>query len=142
VFFHLIAQHNVNGSTLTIDGMNITSPTTDSFDLGLKSRISNTGVISATLDPMNLTMSTMDGDVIGYISVPSVHATPTGADLNVNQNFVIHDIPAFETFSLGLLKNNTVQFQVSGATTLHALGQKTDVTFQKVLTMAGISLTC
>jgi hypothetical protein len=117
--------------------MNITDPTPDSFQLGLSSRITNTGVISATLDPMNLTMATMDGDVIGYISVPSVHATPSGADLIVNQKFVLDNITAFEGFSLGLLHNETVQFQVSGTTTLHAFGQKTSVTFQKVIAMAG-----
>jgi hypothetical protein len=139
VFFHFIAQHNVNGSTLTIEMMNITSPTPNSFELGLQSRIANTGIISATLDSMNLTMSTMQGNVLGYISVPEVHATPGGADLSVSQNFVIHDIAAFEDFNLALLRNQTAQFQVKGETTLHALGQKTDVKFDKILSMPGAS---
>jgi len=137
VVFPKIAQSSVNGSTLTIESMNLTDPTADGFYLSLSSKLENTGPISASLDPMSLSLLSMDGQLLGNISTPQINASPSGTEVDISQFFQIIDMAAFNKFTSGLLKNSTASFQVHGQTTLRALGQKTQVTLTKAVNMTG-----
>ena len=137
MFFPQLAQRSVDGSDLIIQGMNITAPSPEGFTLDLRSRIENTGPISATLDPMTLSLTTLDGKVLGNITTPELHARSSGEDLTVSQRFTITNTAGFFQFGVGLLLNQTAQFRVSGQTTLRALGQHTTVQYNKTIAIPG-----
>lgn len=137
VIFPKIAQSSVSGSILTIEFMNLTNPVANGFHLTLESKLDHTGPIAATLDPMNLSLLTQDGQLLGNIPTPEIHAVPSGTVVTISQFFEILDLSAFNRFTSGLLENSTAIFEVSGATTLHALGHATNVRFTKTLNMTG-----
>ncbi|KAL2053437.1 hypothetical protein ABVK25_006431 [Lepraria finkii] len=137
--FPHISQHDINGSTLTIQSLVLSSPTPDSFHLVQTSVIGNGSPYHPNLDAFNASLS-LDGRApYAYIEIPQVHATAQATTV-VDQDVSITDLDAFTDYNIAVLQNEDVKLDVKGKTALHEMRFPTNtVNYDKAVTMKGLN---
>ncbi|KAL2371386.1 hypothetical protein RJZ57_004166 [Blastomyces gilchristii] len=134
-----IAQREVNRSTLTINSMEITDPTPDSFRIKVDQTIGSKSKFHPQLDAFNATIATAgSGKPFITLEVPPVKASD-GANAVIDQ-IVMPDLESFTDYSIQVMKSETVDLEITGRTGLKEGSlPKTTVDYHKVITMKGLN---
>lgn len=137
-----IAQILVDASKLDIEQITITSCTDSTFLLSMTARIHNTGPLPATISHMVLAMhATATGPALARISLPVIHAVPSGTTCTVSSQLIeILDPAALRTFSANLLQQAELPAYLRGTGTLTPLDiekSSTQVRYEKVALLRG-----
>ncbi|KAI9720411.1 MAG: hypothetical protein M1812_002917 [Candelaria pacifica] len=142
VAYPKIAQDGVNDSTLEIQSMSLTNPTTDSFDLELKTVVRSDNQYHPNLDAFNasLYINNTDGKPFSYIQIPAVHATKEALSIS-NQTVNIADFSSqFADYAGVVLGSEQYNLIVKGRTDLHEMKfPTTTVDYNKQVTLKGLN---
>ncbi|KLJ05890.1 hypothetical protein EMPG_10672 [Blastomyces silverae] len=134
-----IAQSDVNKSTLTINSMEITEPTPDSFHIKVDQTIGSKSKFHPQLDAFNATIATAGSDKPFFsLEVPALRAVD-GANAVIDQ-IVMPDLESFTAYSIQVMKSESVDLEIKGKTGLKEGSlPKTTVDYNKVITMKGLN---
>ncbi|KAI9757284.1 MAG: hypothetical protein M1835_000660 [Candelina submexicana] len=142
VAYPKIAQDGVNDSRLEIQSMSLTNPTTDSFDLELKTVVRSDNRYHPHLDAFNasLYLNNADGKPFSYIQIPAVHATEEALSTS-NQTVKIADLSSqFADYASVVLAREQYNLIVKGRTDLHEMRfPTTTVDYNKQVTLRGLN---
>ena len=140
VAFPRIAQHGINQSVLTINSLELSNPTSNSFHLTQKSTITNNSPYHPQLDAFNASLSLRGStDPYAYVELPHLHATQSGTNV-IDQDVTIADLAAFTAYNVAVLNDATVQVDVNGTTTLHEMKfPDTNVAYNTTTTLNGLN---
>ncbi|EIW82896.1 hypothetical protein CONPUDRAFT_101346 [Coniophora puteana RWD-64-598 SS2] len=141
-----IAQYVVNKSTLSVQKASIINPTNSSFQLGLLSTVSHTGIIPAVISftqPVNVSWVKGDDHVpIGYMSLSDIHASHSSATINETTTFYISDQQAFGDFTAYMITSENFTWLLESSD-LHVQAAKFPkdhgIKFSKYVTIPGIN---
>ncbi|KAI9813117.1 MAG: hypothetical protein M1827_004337 [Pycnora praestabilis] len=138
-----IAQDGVNDSTLEVQSIVFTNPTSDSFHLQQNGMIYSNNSYHPQLDSFNASFFLEDTEPnikpFAYIQLPAVHAT-NQAPCNVNQTVHIADLAQFTAYTAMVLKSAEYRMAIRGRTGLHEMRfPETTVNYNKVLTLKGLN---
>jgi hypothetical protein len=142
IAFPQIAQSTISGASIQISGISFEEPEEDSFFMRFQSQVVGTGVLTATLSPMTLNLSTSSGEVFANVSMPEFVSARSGRQVDLQQRVYIENKAAFESVALSMIQNSTVNLLLDGVTTLSAIGRSSPVTFQKNVTFPGYLSFC
>ncbi|KAJ4385604.1 hypothetical protein N0V93_010033 [Gnomoniopsis smithogilvyi] len=113
-----IAQILVDASKMEIEQIMISSCDDKGFLFSLTTKIYDTGPLPATITDMNLYMystSSADAKAFAKISLPPIHASPSGTVCRVSdQRVEILDFAAFHTFNKNLLLQEELPTYIRG----------------------------
>ncbi|EDN08231.1 predicted protein [Histoplasma mississippiense (nom. inval.)] len=135
-----IAQRDVNRSTLTIDSMEITDPSPESFSIKIEQTIGSKSNFHPQLDAFNATV-TIAGSKSPFVTleVPPVKAVD-GAKSTINQR-VTPNMDAFTDYAILVMKSEKLDLEIDGKTGLREGSlPKTTVDYNKVITMKGFEV--
>ncbi|KAI4158684.1 MAG: hypothetical protein LQ342_007205 [Letrouitia transgressa] len=139
VGFPRIAQDGVNDSTLEIQNLTLSNPTSNSFHLEQTALLTNNDQYHPRLDAFNASLAVEGGDPYAYIQLPAIHATKTATSY-VNQEVQVTNLDAFADYVNQLLTRETVNAVVKGRTDLHEMRlPTTNVRYEKTVTMNGLN---
>ena len=139
VAFPRIAQNGINKSVLTVNSLELSNPTSNSFHLTQNSTIVNNTPYHPQLDAFNASLSLHGSGPYAYVELPHLHATQTGSNL-IDQDVTITDLAAFTAYNVAVLNDESVQVDVDGKTTLHEMRfPDTTVTYNTTTTMNGLN---
>ncbi|KAL9636421.1 MAG: hypothetical protein Q9164_002841 [Protoblastenia rupestris] len=134
-----MSSHNgINGSSLTVTSLVLSSPTSNSFHLLQNSTIGNPSRYHPQLDAFNASLALDGGNPYAYIQIPAIRATRQAISI-VDQDVAITDLAAFTAYNEAVLNNEEVKVDVNGRTGLHE-GRlpTTTVDYRKTATMKGM----
>lgn len=140
VAYPKIAQSGVDDSTLEIQSMSLTNPTSTTFGLELQTVVRSDNRYQPHLDAFDasLYLNNPDGEPFSYIQVPAVHATKEALSIS-NQTINIADLSSqFADYTGVVLASEEYDLIVKGRTDLHE-GRlpTTTVDYNKVVTLKG-----
>ena len=139
VAFPRIAQDGINKSTLIVNSLELSNPTSNSFHLTQNSTIVNNTPYHPQLDAFNASLSLHGSGPYAYAEIPHLHATQSGASL-INQDVSITDLAAFTAYNVAVLNDESVRVDVNGSTVLHEMKfPDTTVSYNTTTTMNGLN---
>jgi Protein of unknown function (DUF3712) len=134
-----LAENALSRASLEFQSVTLEDPHgISSFKMGAKASIHNPSFLSAKIAPIVLT-AWFQGNAIGTVTAPplDVGAGET-VPLDLDSEFVISDIDAFDEFSRAALHADQVEFSMTGAASVTSLGFTFDgVAFDKTLQLGG-----
>ena len=135
-----LAANAVGGAVLNFTSLEITNPGTSSFSAHAVGVISNAGPFSGTLLPATFTIS-YNSKTLGTMNMPQLTVIGSqDSPFDVNTNFTITDLDAFNAMTKDLINKPSVVWGISASVSLNALGLSfKDIEFSKsvVITAAG-----
>lgn len=139
VAFPRIAQNGINSSTLIVNSLELSNPTSNGFHLTQNSTIINNTPYHPRLDSFNASLSLRGGDAYAYVELPALHATQSGTNL-IDQDVTLADPAAFTAYNVAVLNDESVQVDVNGSTRLHEMKfPDTTVAYNTTTTMNGLN---
>ena len=139
VAFPRTAQKDINKSTLTVNSLVLTNPTSGSFHLFQNSTVGNPTSYHPQLDAFNASVSLDGNPAYATIEIPQLHSTANAISI-VNQDVQITDLQAFTDYTVAVLNQEDVKVHVKGRTGLHEMRfPTTHVDYDKTTTMKGLN---
>ncbi|RUP43844.1 hypothetical protein BC936DRAFT_136643 [Jimgerdemannia flammicorona] len=157
VAFPQIAQATINGSSISLNTVNITFPTqasgsakrdvdpsslnaNNSYIMSMSGVLGNTGPLGATITfPSPITVS-WNGIVLGTLTLPSVSVAGGSGNLVTTTTFIINDTAVMGNFSKFLLSQDQFTWVMEGTVTVSALGRTVDnLKLHKEVTLNGMA---
>lgn len=139
IAFPRIAQDDINKSTLTVNSLELSNPTSTSFHLKQNSTIVNNTPYHPQLDAFNVSLSLHGGNPYAIVELPHLHATQSGSNL-IDQDVSVTDLAAFTAYNVAVLNGESLQVDVDGKTTLREMKfPDTTVNYNATTTMKGLN---
>jgi hypothetical protein len=140
VAFPKIVQGKLDDAVLTIEGIRVTQPQSNSVYTEINSTIRSGGGIQATIEGFNATLYLEDKlphTPFAYIQMPETSSAELQT-VNVSQLLTITDMQAYTDYNTWALLNKTFRMTVSGETYVH-VGKfpAYKVNFQKTVNVTG-----
>ncbi|KAL0940972.1 uncharacterized protein CTRU02_203735 [Colletotrichum truncatum] len=134
-----ITQAILNRSKLEVELIKITQPTEDSFVMTIESKVTGTGPMGATMQPMTVDMM-FNGACFGKLDLPEVKTKSSGTMVIVtDQHIKILDRNAFMAFVKAIMCDDNLILRLdNGNCTIKALGLSANVKYSKDVHITGM----
>jgi hypothetical protein len=137
------AQDGVNDSTLDIQSLSFTNPTSTSFNLAQQAILRNPNSYHPRLDAFKaaLFLENTEPDIkpFAYVEIPEVVST-AAAPVDFNQTINIADGDQFAAYTKLALASEEYRLAIRGRTSLHQGGlPTTGVNYNEVVTLKGLN---
>ncbi|KAI8579351.1 hypothetical protein K450DRAFT_288548 [Umbelopsis ramanniana AG] len=150
VAFPAIAQNTINGSSINIQNADITFGSTGSvskrdvtdgnstFNLDMKSSLSNTGPFSATITFDTIDVYYNDTILLGSMNLPTAHVSGGHGELDANTVFTVANQTDFGNFAKDMLAVDSFKWTLKGGASISALSRTAHVNLNKEITLFGM----
>ncbi|TDZ23471.1 hypothetical protein Cob_v003748 [Colletotrichum orbiculare MAFF 240422] len=134
-----ITQAILNRSKLEVELIKISQPTEDSFVMTIESKVSGTGPMGATMQPMTVDMM-YNGGCFGKLNLPEVKTKSSGTLVVVTDQVIkIQDRNAFTAFVRAIKCDDELILRLdNGDCTIKALGLSAKVKYAKDVHIVGM----
>lgn len=136
----LIATGSINGATITVASAVMSSPGPDGVRLQSSVVLSGTGLFGASLSSFEASVG-FQGEIFGTLAFPAVQVTG-GEDTTVvmDSRLVVSNNDVFRKATSPILQGIGAQWQISGSTTVSAVGRTMTLQMKQVLNLPGLRL--
>lgn len=140
VIYPKIAQSNLNNaSTLTVNELVLSNPTSTGFHIFQNSTIKNTAPYHPQLDAFNATLALNGGKPYTSVHIERLHAAPS-TTVVIDQDVTISDLDAFTAYNQAVLNQDNVEVAISGSTTMREMAfPPTIIQYDKTTSMNGLN---
>ncbi|KAF6826724.1 hypothetical protein CMUS01_09307 [Colletotrichum musicola] len=134
-----ITQAILNRSKLEVELIKISHPTEESFVMTIESRVTGTGPMGATMQPMTVDMM-FNGGCFGKLDLPEVKTKSSGTLVVVRDQVIkIIDRNAFMAFVKAIMCDENLVLRLdNGNCTIKALGLSANVKYAKDVPIVGM----
>ncbi|KAF9974403.1 hypothetical protein BGZ73_002201 [Actinomortierella ambigua] len=141
VIIPAIAQSVLNGSTMTLVQLNMTSPSETNMDVSMNVELGGIpSIFNAKLDFTEEIQVSWNNRLIGAMTLQQVEVTKGKGSIQQVTTFAIKDGAAFADFAKSMVADETFVWTLKSKADLHALGRNIkDLKVEKDLKMQGKS---
>ncbi|KAI8362386.1 hypothetical protein B0O80DRAFT_421911 [Mortierella sp. GBAus27b] len=135
-----LVQSIVNGSTMSMNQLNMTDATEAGMKVSLSGGINNAGIFPATINFPEPIIVSWEGQQLGSMSMSSVKATGGKASILDMTSFTIIDKEAFTTFAKQMLVIESFTWTLTSKVEVVAIGRTIkNIDLKKELKMLGMN---
>ncbi|KAG0334092.1 hypothetical protein BG004_000562 [Podila humilis] len=134
-----VAQHILNGSTMSFDNIQITEPTNTSLTMSMAGTLGNTGPFAATIQFPEPIEVFYNDKKLGSMNLKETKASGGKGSISDVTTFQIDDVDAFGSFSADMMNQAKFTWVLKSKITLKALGRTVnDLDLNKALDLDGM----
>ncbi|KAG0018124.1 hypothetical protein BGZ81_010390 [Podila clonocystis] len=134
-----VAQHILNGSTMSFNNIQITEPTNTTLKMSMAGTLGNTGPFAATIQFPEPIQVYYNEKLLGSMNLKETKASGGKGSIEDSTTFNINDAEAFGSFSADMMNNPTFRWTLKSKITLKALGRTVEnLDLDKALDLDGM----
>ncbi len=136
-FINTQSENVLENTEVSINNVEIISADNDSVEVRIIGNIINPSGISAILDPMTLAVD-YQGVQIGTTQTVTINVVGTNTPFNFTTTISISNFEQFSKFLDAFIENESVNLEISGTATIHAVGISINKNIVKTIAMNGM----